>query len=56
MVETEAVNGGSGVGVTGGSHIPPPTNPLVTALLTDMYQLTMAYAYWKGGKQNDNAV
>ncbi|KAG6550176.1 hypothetical protein Mapa_008134 [Marchantia paleacea] len=36
--------------------IPPPTNPLVTALLTDMYQITMAYAYWKAGKQNDLAV
>ena len=36
--------------------IPPPTNPMVTPLLTDMYQLTMAYAYWKAGKQEDNAV
>lgn len=35
---------------------PPPTNPMVTALLTDMYQLTMAYAYWKAGKQDDEAV
>ncbi len=34
----------------------PPTNPMVTALLTDMYQLTMAYAYWKAGKHNDRAV
>ena len=56
MADMKAVNGGSDVGVPGISHIPPPTNPLVTALLTDMYQLTMAYAYWKGGKHNDNAV
>ncbi|CAM9644570.1 unnamed protein product, partial [Sphacelaria rigidula] len=23
------------------------------ALLTDMYQLTMAYAYWKTGRHNE---
>ncbi|BFI36837.1 hypothetical protein MARPO_0010s0215 [Marchantia polymorpha] len=40
----------------GSGSIPPPTNPLVTPLLTDMYQVTMAYAYWKAGKQNDRAV
>lgn len=33
-----------------------PTNGLVTPLLTDMYQLSMAYAYWKNGKANDPAV
>ena len=27
-----------------------PTNNLVTALLTDMYQITMAYAYWRAGR------
>lgn len=26
---------------------PPPTNNLVNPLLTDLYQITMAYAYWK---------
>ncbi|MDD3119298.1 MAG: nicotinate phosphoribosyltransferase [Victivallales bacterium] len=26
------------------------------ALLTDFYQLTMAYGYWKAGKSNDDAV
>ena len=26
---------------------PRPTNNLVTPLLTDLYQITMAYAYWK---------
>lgn len=39
-----------------GTSVPPPTNPMVTVLLTDMYQLTMAYAYWKAGKHNDCAV
>eukprot|EP00531_Pseudo-nitzschia_arenysensis_P018601 CAMPEP_0116130596 /NCGR_PEP_ID=MMETSP0329-20121206/8566_1 /TAXON_ID=697910 /ORGANISM="Pseudo-nitzschia arenysensis, Strain B593" /LENGTH=592 /DNA_ID=CAMNT_0003624989 /DNA_START=66 /DNA_END=1844 /DNA_ORIENTATION=+ len=33
-----------------------PTNPLVRALLTDLYQLTMTYAHWKTGKANDHAV
>ena len=33
-----------------------PTNNLVTPLLTDMYQITMAYAYYKAGKQNDPVV
>ncbi|KAG1369833.1 Nicotinate phosphoribosyltransferase 1 [Cocos nucifera] len=32
------------------------TNPMVTALLTDLYQFTMAYAYWKAGKHQDRAV
>ncbi|KAL9248657.1 Nicotinate phosphoribosyltransferase 2-like protein [Drosera capensis] len=33
-----------------------PTNPMVTPLLTDLYQFTVAYAYWKAGKHNDRAV
>lgn len=33
-----------------------PTNPMVTPLLTDLYQFTMAYAYWKAAKHNDRAV
>lgn len=32
-----------------------PSNPLVQALLTDFYQITMAYAYWKCNKHNDKA-
>ncbi|XP_008781465.1 nicotinate phosphoribosyltransferase 2-like isoform X1 [Phoenix dactylifera] len=32
------------------------TNPMVTPLLTDLYQFTMAYAYWKAGKHQDRAV
>ena len=41
----------------GGSHgVPRPTNPMVTPLLTDLYQFTMAYAYWKAGKHLDRAV
>ncbi|KAK8321131.1 hypothetical protein V6Z12_A12G082400 [Gossypium hirsutum] len=33
-----------------------PTNPMVTPVLTDLYQFTMAYAYWKAGKHNERAV
>lgn len=33
-----------------------PTNPMVTPILTDLYQFTMAYAYWKAGKHNERAV
>lgn len=33
-----------------------PTNPLVTPMLTDMYQLSMSYAYWKANKHNDETV
>lgn len=36
--------------------IPKPTNNLVTPLLTDLYQITMAYGYWKNNKHNDEAV
>ncbi|XP_074295365.1 nicotinate phosphoribosyltransferase 2-like [Silene latifolia] len=38
------------------SAIQPPTNPMVTPLLTDLYQYTMAYAYWKAGKHTERAV
>ncbi|XP_065572814.1 nicotinate phosphoribosyltransferase-like [Artemia franciscana] len=31
-------------------------NSIVQPLLTDLYQITMAYAYWKAGKRNENAV
>src|ERR1044072_7984553 len=30
--------------------------PAVNALLTDLYQLTMAYGYWKAGKADQHAV
>lgn len=33
-----------------------PTNVLVTPLLSDYYQITMAYAYWKNNRHNDPAV
>lgn len=33
-----------------------PTNNLVGPMLTDYYQLTMAYAYWKSGRQDEPAV
>ncbi|XP_076456347.1 nicotinate phosphoribosyltransferase-like [Babylonia areolata] len=32
------------------------SNGVIRALLTDLYQITMAYAYWKSGKMNDKAV
>ncbi|KAK7468226.1 hypothetical protein BaRGS_00036549 [Batillaria attramentaria] len=32
------------------------SNGVIQALLTDLYQITMAYAYWKSGKMNDKAV
>ena len=38
------------------TEVPPPTNSLVTAMLTDLYQITMAYAHWKNGRQDDPAV
>lgn len=38
------------------SVVEGPTNPMVTPLLTDLYQFTMAYAYWKAGKHNERAV
>ncbi len=34
----------------------PPTNTLVNALATDMYQISMCYAHWKNNKHNDHAV
>ncbi|MEW6364838.1 MAG: nicotinate phosphoribosyltransferase [Acidobacteriota bacterium] len=32
------------------------TNRLVNPLLTDLYELTMAYAYWKHGRHEEHAV
>ncbi|XP_015923888.1 nicotinate phosphoribosyltransferase [Parasteatoda tepidariorum] len=34
----------------------PQLNGIVQPLLTDLYQITMAYAYWKSDKCGDNAV
>ena len=33
-----------------------PTNQLVNPMLTDFTQITMAYAYWKAGVQEEEAV
>eukprot|EP01038_Epipyxis_sp_PR26KG_P010171 gene10171-13683_t len=33
-----------------------PTNSLVSPMLTDMYQISMTYSYWKHNKQDDHAV
>ena len=30
-----------------------PVRPWVTAMLTDLYHMTMAYAYWSSGRHND---
>ncbi|KAL9461374.1 hypothetical protein AB3S75_004384 [Citrus x aurantiifolia] len=39
-----------------GRSVSGPTNPMVTPLLNDLYQFTMAYAYWKAGKHYERAV
>jgi nicotinate phosphoribosyltransferase len=36
--------------------LPPPHNKLVTPLLTDLYQLTMTYAYWKNSRHDDDSI
>ena len=33
-----------------------PTDAFVKPTLTDLYELTMAYGYWKNGKERDKAV
>ncbi len=33
-----------------------PTNNLVSALLVDLYQVTMTYAHWKAGKHEESGV
>jgi len=38
------------------TETPRPTNSLVQPLLTDLYQITMAYGYWKCGRCNEKAV
>jgi nicotinate phosphoribosyltransferase len=43
-------------GKQSGRVINGPTNPMVTPLLNDLYQFTMAYAYWKAGKQSERSV
>lgn len=40
-----------GTGMTSGYTIPPSA-----AMLTDLYQLTMAYGYWKTGRAGHEAV
>eukprot|EP00474_Spongospora_subterranea_P009026 CRZ09484.1 hypothetical protein [Spongospora subterranea] len=36
--------------------LPPPTSSFVRPLLTDYYQISMAYAYWRAGRHMDYAV
>jgi nicotinic acid phosphoribosyltransferase len=33
----------------------PPDNPFICAMLTDMYQLSMGYAYWSAGRHEQVA-
>ncbi|XP_065062961.1 nicotinate phosphoribosyltransferase-like [Rhopilema esculentum] len=33
-----------------------PQNGIVQAILTDLYQVSMAYAYWESGKRNEHSV
>ena len=54
--DTEKLESQGAGGICNNDPLGPPTNPMVSALLTDMYQLSMAYAYWKAGKHNDRAV
>ncbi|XP_044510332.1 nicotinate phosphoribosyltransferase 2-like [Mangifera indica] len=49
-------NGQSQTEARMGHGVDGPTNPMVTPLLTDLYQFTMAYAYWKAGKHEERAV
>jgi len=51
MNEKRGANG------TGGTHdLLTPTDNLTNALLTDMYQITMAYAYFRSKRHTTNAV
>ncbi|GFP78949.1 nicotinate phosphoribosyltransferase [Phtheirospermum japonicum] len=53
---TTAANGPKKLEKPAAGAVGRPTNPMVTPLLTDLYQFTMAYAYWKAGKHNERAV
>jgi hypothetical protein len=33
-----------------------PTSNFLNAMLTDMYQITMCYAHWRGGRHMENSV
>jgi nicotinate phosphoribosyltransferase len=59
-MEATAPTAGAGangsVAAAATAQVGPPTNPMATALLTDQYQFSMAYAYWKAGKHLDRAV
>ncbi|OAY80130.1 Nicotinate phosphoribosyltransferase 2 [Ananas comosus] len=53
---TATANGSPAMAAEAAEEIGGPTNPMVTPLLTDLYQFTMAYAYWRAGKHLDRAV
>ncbi|XP_010263504.1 PREDICTED: nicotinate phosphoribosyltransferase 2-like [Nelumbo nucifera] len=52
----DATTNGSKQERSSSPKIDGPTNSMVTPLLTDLYQFTMAYAYWKAGKHLERAV
>ncbi|GER51356.1 nicotinate phosphoribosyltransferase family protein [Striga asiatica] len=56
MAPSSVANGTKKLEKLAAGGVDRPTNPMVTPLLTDLYQFTMAYAYWKAGKHNDLAV
>lgn len=56
MAAVAESNGSMAAAADNGEAVGLPTNPMVTPLLTDLYQFTMAYAYWKAGKHHDRAV
>lgn len=53
---TSPTTAASAIGGVSNSNSVSPTNNLVRALLTDLYQLTMTYSHWKIGKVNEPAV
>jgi nicotinate phosphoribosyltransferase len=44
------------MGTYEGESLMKPTSQLVNPMLTDFYQITMAYAYWKAGVHEEEAV
>ncbi|XP_022149494.1 nicotinate phosphoribosyltransferase 2-like [Momordica charantia] len=55
-MEAKAKANGPRYGDSSARVVDGPTNPMVSPLLTDLYQFTMAYAYWKAGKHKERAV
>jgi len=59
MASRNATSGAASSGRNGGidsKTTRSPTSSFVRPLLTDLYQLTMAYAYWCSGRHEEHAV